>query len=131
MAGPCESAEELLHALERCDLAAFSHEQHVHVAWHLLGRSGLAATLERLPRLLRAYAASKGRPELYHETITFAFLCLVHERLAGDEPGSWMRFRERHADLFDRELLTRYYPDDVLRSERARQMFVLPRMLAE
>lgn len=129
MSGPCEAGEQLLQALETCELPTFSHEQHVQVAWLLLGRCGLAETLLRLPRLLRAYAASKGRPGLYHETITFAFVCIVHERIAAEGIGSWTSFRERHADLFDRELLTRYYPDDVLSSERARQTFVLPRML--
>jgi hypothetical protein len=40
----------------------------------------------------------------------------------------WESFAARHPDLFDGDLLGRYYTKDILRSDIARRCFVLPRM---
>jgi hypothetical protein len=68
-------------------------------------------------------------------TVTVAFLTLIHERMAEDlialkcdvRDLNWESFAERHPELFTTDLLGRYYSKDTLRSELARRCFVLPK----
>ncbi|MFT4511580.1 MAG: hypothetical protein ACI89X_003349 [Planctomycetota bacterium] len=77
----------------------------------------MSMVAETLPVLL-ASANREGHPEIDHETI--ALVWVVHEHLtAGNPDQDWERFRAQHRGLFDRQLLTRYYPSDVCRA-RAR-----------
>lgn len=62
--------------------AGFKHPEHVRAAWLMLRRYGPAGALERYPAALRLLAAAAGKPGLYHETITWAWLLLIHERMA-------------------------------------------------
>ena len=63
-------------------------------------------------------------------TLTWFFLLLIAERVEDDEP--WQAFRQRNTDLVNdsKELLSRYYSEGHLFSERAREHFVLPDKLA-
>ena len=84
---------------------------------------------------LQRFAAHHGKHGLYHETVTVAFLTLIHERMAADliDRGCdahdlvWEDFARRHPDLFAAELLSRYYSRETLRSDLARRCFVLPK----
>jgi hypothetical protein len=118
--------QRLFDSFERCTLPVLNHEHHVRIAWYLSTRADLATVLRELPILLRAYAGSKGQAQHYHETITFAFICLVHERVARREASSWSDFASANEDLLDHSLLDRYYEKDVLESALARRVFVLP-----
>ena len=119
-----------LAGLERATLpeAEFRHADHVRAAYLYLVRHGFAGAVDRLSTALRGYAAARGKPGRYHETVTVAFLALINERLheAGDG-GSWPGFRRANSDLFEPGLLGRYYPPAVLASETARAVFLLPR----
>jgi hypothetical protein len=111
----------------------FHHREHVRVAWYYLQQSALPEALVRFSTALRRFASSRGKPNLYHETITTAFLLLINERLDGDARGlAWPAFAERNADLltWQPSVLDRYYLPETLRSERARRTFVLPDRLA-
>jgi hypothetical protein len=90
-----------------------------------------------MSRSVRRFAAHHGKDGLYHETVTVAFLALIHERMAEDlmaqggrDPAAldWEDFADRHPDLFGRELLARYYSRETLSTELARRCFVLPRV---
>ncbi len=61
---------------DRIDPARFPHRQHVRVSYELLERHAFPEALLHLARGLRRLAAKAGRPEVYHETITAAFLAL-------------------------------------------------------
>ena len=82
---------------------------------------------------LQRFAAASGRPNLYHETVTWAFLLLIRERLAralrrsGSLP-SWDEFVADNKDLLKGKdyVLKEYYRDETLKSEFARATFVLP-----
>lgn len=115
-----------IERLEACTLPTLDHEGHVRTAWFLSVQHPLSRVLELLPPLLRRYAASKGHPEIYHETVTFAFACLIHERVALGRRRSWTEFKADHPDLLDSALLERYYDADVLTSADARRSFVFP-----
>ncbi len=115
-----------------------THRQHVRVAWLYLERHAPLAAIEHFAAALRRLAAAYGKPRLYHETITWAYLLLIHERrqrssgaAAGGEPSGaagWEAFAAANPDLFSwrPSILAAYYRDETLDSELARRTFVLP-----
>ena len=110
----------------RLDPSRFPHRQHVRVGYELLERHPFPEALLHLARGLRRLAAKAGRPEVYHETITAAFLALIGERRLGERYADWDDFAARNPDLFRKELLEKFYESAVLHSPVARQTFVLP-----
>ncbi|HEY2747884.1 MAG TPA: hypothetical protein VGL86_24850, partial [Polyangia bacterium] len=102
-----DAVARLVAAFEDCTLPAteFHHRQHLQVAWWLLGVEPPLAAMARFVASLRRYAAHIGKPELYHETITWAYLLLVNERLErGGRGRSWDEFARAHPELFERDL---------------------------
>jgi len=64
---------ELTRALERgeIDNEAFHHASHLRVAWVYLSESGsVDEAADKMRDTLRRFAASAGKLEKYHETIT-------------------------------------------------------------
>ncbi|HEX9163514.1 MAG TPA: hypothetical protein VF980_17540 [Thermoanaerobaculia bacterium] len=115
-----------LEAFERCQLAEFHHRDHVRAAWLYLSESPPLVALERFTASLKRFAAAQGKPGLYHETITWAYLFLIRERMRDGE--TWDGFAERNPDLMQWKpsVLDRYYRAGTLASPRARETFVLP-----
>lgn len=106
----------------------FHHRDHVRMGWIYLREHPLLDALARFSAALRRYAASKGKPDLYHETITLAFLLLIYERMQRTPVATWAEFERNHSDLFDwnPSVLAAYYPAEVLSSDDARARFLLP-----
>ena len=122
---------EFVEAFETCAIARsdFRHADHVRLAWIYLHEFPLIDAIQRFSASLRRFASHHGVPGLYHETITWAYLLLIHERLErGGRAQDWPSFREANEDLFARKpsILERYYAPATLRSETARRTFVLP-----
>jgi hypothetical protein len=123
--------EEFIEGFESCTLvgADFHHRDHVRVVWLYLRSNSVLETLVKFSEGLKRFAAANGKPNLYHETITWAYVFLIHERMQRDgSEQSWPEFVEQNPDLFDWKdnILKAYYEDETLRSERARRMFILP-----
>jgi hypothetical protein len=122
--------EELLAGFEDTSLpsAAFHHEQHVRVAWLFVGRHGMPEALGRFARALTRFAAAKGKPGLYHETITWAYLLLIAERSARAPADTWEAFSAANPDLltWKPSVLDRYYTPETLWSDLARRTFLMP-----
>jgi len=119
--------DELVAAFESTALDDFPHASHVRVAWCYLRRDPILVALPRFRAALQRFAAAKGQPGRYHETITVAYMLLILERLADAPAGSWEAFAARHPDLLATpSILSRYYADEVLASPQAREVFVLP-----
>jgi hypothetical protein len=138
--------DELVTRFEALDLppAAFGHREHVRLAYAMLadlGDFGEAAV--RYRRALRAFAAHVGAAGKYHETLTWAYLALVHERMfelyrerAVDPSRRDARISldsndllARFPDLADHRsgALARYYDvRAIAASPTARAVFVLP-----
>ena len=76
--------DEFIASFEDASLAneSFHHADHVRMAFLYLCRYPALEALQRFSTSLMKFAASKGKPELYHETITWAFLLLIRERMA-------------------------------------------------
>ena len=106
----------------------FHHREHVRVAWYYLRRHALPEALVRFSTALRNFAAAQGKPGLYHETITTAYLLLINERLDGDAVLPWTAFADGNPDLLTWKPsgLHRYYQAETLTSDRARRTFLLP-----
>jgi hypothetical protein len=107
----------------------FHHSEHVKLTWLFLRRHPAPEVLTRLSGGLKALCSARGKPERYHETITWAYVFLLHERMARMEPDhDWKRFADLHRDLLDwnNNLLRAYYCEETLRSDLARKIFLLP-----
>ena len=121
---------EFLAALEGASLppSCFRHGEHLRAAYLYLRQSGFEGAITRMRRALTGYAAAQGRPGLYHETITVAFLALVNERLQGRADQDWQTFAAGNRELFDKRYLSQYYRPETLASPRAREVFLLSRL---
>ena len=121
---------EFIAALESCTLppADFGHSAHLRAAYLYLRQGSFGQAIDRTEAAIRRYAASLGQTDRYHDTITVGFLALIRQRICerGDG-GGWGAFAAANPDLFDRELLLRYFPKSQLESPLARKVFVLPR----
>jgi hypothetical protein len=106
----------------------FHHADHVRLAFEYLSRYTVLEALERFPAALKRLAAAHGKTQLYHETITWAYLLLIHERMARSGVQDWVHFAEGNQDLFAWKggVLKKFYSEDVLNSELARRSFVFP-----
>jgi hypothetical protein len=123
--------DEFVRAFEGCALpnSAFHHRDHVRLAWIYLRRHPALTALACFTEGLQRFAAFNGHPGLYHETITWAYLFLIHERMAdAPEEETFEAFAARNPDLFawKPSILDRYYAPETLQSERARRVFVMP-----
>jgi hypothetical protein len=108
--------------------AAFHHRDHVRLAWLYLRRHPPLEALARFADGLRRFATANGHPGLYHETITWAYLLLIHERMARGGAPTWEEFAAGNPDLltWKPSILDRYYRPETLGSELARRVFVMP-----
>jgi hypothetical protein len=122
---------EFVEQFETCTLppAQFHHRNHVRLAWIFLEEMPLLDALARFRTSLQRYAASLGASAKYHETITFAFLFLIHERMQREPSGTFDEFADANPDLFG-PVLSRYYTEEALASDFARRVFVLPDALS-
>jgi hypothetical protein len=112
--------------------AAFPHREHLRVAWLYLRALPFAAAAPRFAESLRRFADAHGASAKYHETITWAYLVLVHERMQRDalgDAGDFDAFARDNPDLFDHKTgaLAALYDEDTLKSDLARRVFILPR----
>lgn len=125
--------DTLLQAFEarRLDPGGFRHRDHVRLAWLLLGREPEAPhrALGRFAEGLKGFAAAIGKASLYHETITWAYLLLIRERMARTGPhADFDAFARDNPDLLRWRpgVLDALYRPETLASPLARQVFVLP-----
>ena len=123
--------QELVEQFERATLPleCFRHAEHVRVAFLYLAQYPVVDALQAFSSALKRFADAHGKSGLYHETITWAYVFLIRERMArAGGPQCWEEFAKDNADLltWKNGPLTRYYRDETLRSDLARQIFVFP-----
>jgi hypothetical protein len=125
------SDSEWMEAFERCTLAndSFHHADHVRMAFLYLQKYAPLEALRRFSSALARFAMAHGKPNLYHETITWAFLLLIRERIArSNSPQTWAEFSAANPDLlrWDDNVLKKYYRPETLASELAKSVFLFP-----
>lgn len=119
----------LLREFEDGTISAFHHREHVRVAWLYLKSEPPLTALAHFAEGLQRFAAARGASGLYHETITWAYLLLIRERMErGGTDTTSEEFADRHPDLLSWKpsILDRYYRPETLGSELARRVFVMP-----
>jgi hypothetical protein len=107
----------------------FHHADHVRLAFEYLRRFTALEALGKFSLALRRFAAAQGKADRYHETITWAYLLLIRERIARVEcPQTWDEFIERNPDLllWKDGVLAALYRPETLASDLARRTFILP-----
>jgi hypothetical protein len=108
---------------------SFHHADHVRVAFAYLRRYPFMEAVEKFSAALKRFALAQGKPGLYHETITWAYLFLIRERLARvGQSLNWEEFAEQNPDLlvWNEGVVQRAYRKETLASDLARRVFVLP-----
>lgn len=108
---------------------SFRHRDHVHVAWALVVRHDPLEALRRMDDGVRALAKTNDAPDLYHRTITWAYVLLIAERVARHGArATFDEFVAEHPDLLDwsgRGLGALYRPE-TLATLLAKRVFLLP-----
>src|SRR5260370_11355343 len=104
------------------------HADHVRLAFEYLCRYSVLEALQRFSDALKRFAAA-GKAQLYHETITWAYLLLIRERIArAGRSQTWEEFAERNPDLliWNGGVLGTLYRQETLDSDLDRHTFILP-----
>jgi hypothetical protein len=126
--------EEIIEEFEksRAPGGFFHHADHIRVAFAYLSQCPVLEALQKFSDALRRFAVAQGKPHLYHETITWAYLFLIRERmLRADDPQTWEEFAAQNSDLLTWDkgtsgVLAQYYQPETLASPAARAAFLLP-----
>ncbi len=82
---------------------------------------------------MRRFAKHHGKPNLYHQTVTWAYLFLIHERITrAAHEQTWEEFAQANPDLltWKNGILTKYYAEETLQSDLAKNVFIFPDKLS-
>ncbi len=125
------TGDELIEQFENgtTPTGTFHHADHVRLAFEYLYRYAALEALEKFSAALKRFATAQGKPQLYHETITWAYLLLIRERVArAGRTQTWDEFAKRNPDLliWKGGVLATLYRQETLDSDLARHTFVLP-----
>jgi hypothetical protein len=126
--------DEIIAALEAATIEPFHHRDHVRAAWIYAKRRGLHGALKAISDAIGGLAAAHGQSAKYHETVSWLYVFVIHERMAdGPESEDWEGFAKRNPDLLEGwgAFVARYYTPATLSSPRARRSFVLPDRLLD
>lgn len=113
----------------KLDAKIFTHEIHVKTAWIYLSKFDLPLAMLNFSTALKNFAKVNKADKLYHETITFAYLMLINERMKSSEHlQTWEEFAQANADLLDwkNNVLKKYYRQITIKSFFAKKHFVFP-----
>ncbi len=123
--------QELIQRLDSGTLPheGIHHREHVRAAFLYLTEYPVLEALQAFSKALRRLAENRGKPQAYHETITWAYVLLIQERMkrVGKKQG-WEEFAENNSDLLAWQdgILARYYRPETLASDLARTVFLFP-----
>ncbi|MEP7010858.1 MAG: hypothetical protein ABJC13_11090 [Acidobacteriota bacterium] len=121
--------DALLEAFETTSISAkdFHHREHIRVVWKLIQLVGQEPARERFVAALVRLARAHGADQLYHETLTRAWVELIAEA-AGRSPAfrSSEEFLVEHPGLLDRSILDRHYSPELLATAEARKSWLPP-----
>jgi len=108
------------------DAASFRHEDHVRIAFAMLGQDNFLTALNRYACALAALTERAGQASKFNLTVTIGFMSLVAEHMNASDNESWTAFIARNPGLLDKAILTRWWTAENLSSDAARRRFVLP-----
>src|ERR1051326_4671730 len=120
----------LIEAFEsnRIENHEFHHRDHVRMAWTYLREYGFPAGAGRFVDALQRFAAANAKPQLYHATITWAYLVTIFDRMERNGAGDWDAFATANPDLltWKPSIIDALYQPQTIASDHAKRVFVLP-----
>jgi hypothetical protein len=118
------SDAEFLAAFHGCTLSpsCFRHADHLRLAWLHVHQNALEVAIDTVRNGIQAYARHLGKPELYHETLTVAWVRLI----ASHEERTFDEFLKLNEHRLTGELLHRFWSPELLQSEAARREWLVP-----
>lgn len=118
------SDKEFLEAFHSCRLlnSEFHHADHLRLAWLHLHREPFETALAKVRAGVRNFAAHHGAAQLYHETITTAWVRL----LATHRENSFDAFLRENEARLSSGLLHRFWSPELLAGQEARATWVPP-----
>lgn len=116
--------DDFLAAFGSCELPpeCFRHGDHLRLAWLELHARPFSAALDAVRNQIRAFAAHHGKPQIYHETITTAWVAL----LASHNEPTFAEFLRANDAQLNAALLHRFWSAEALASAAARSAWVPP-----
>jgi hypothetical protein len=123
------SDDEFIRRFEAHELRAFSHTDHLRMAYVYAMRGGRPAAIQGALRI-RALAEAAGDTGKFHMTMTVAWARVIAHLAERSRADDFEAFLASHPRLLDRRLLSAHYSDGLLFSPRARRGFVEPDRLA-
>jgi len=124
------SDQELIRCFENDAMPEkpFHHADHVRLAFAYLCEYAVLQALEKFAGALKRFATARGKTQLYNETVTCAYFFLIRERMARCPGVGWEEFARENPDLLTWKdgILSRYYCEATLKSDLAREVFVMP-----
>jgi hypothetical protein len=118
---------ELTRALERGEIKDFRHASHLHVAWvYLTESSSMQQAANKMRDTLRRFAATAGKPEKYHETITLFWIELLSSAYTATRGGRLEDIVQANPHLLEKNFLLAYYSVERLFSDEARSSWIEP-----
>jgi hypothetical protein len=120
---------EFLQAFESGTLPAaeFHHRDHLRMAWLYVARRGADGAAQTVLDTLRRFATGQGAAQIFHVTLTHAWVRLVAAALRSALPGEdFAAFLERNPQLLDKRLPERHYAPETLNSAAAKSAFIIP-----
>jgi hypothetical protein len=123
--------EALITQFEDCSLPldCFHHSVHVQIVFLYLCKFPILEVLARFPTALTRYAEAHGKSGLYNETITWAYIFLIRERMIrANRAQTWADFQAENQDLLSWKdnILKKYYRTETLSSQLAKDAFLFP-----
>ncbi len=121
--------DALLNAFLTTTISAkdFHHSEHVRVVWKLITTVGKGSARERFVGALLRLARANGADQLYHETLTRAWVELI-AAAALETPAARTseEFLAGNPELLDRSILDRFYSPLLLATDAARTSWIPP-----
>ena len=108
------------------DAGAFRHRDHVGVAYQMLRSYDFLDATAKFAGNIKSIATKAGVPGKFNATITFAFLSLIAERMGTTEHSNYDDFISQNQDLLSKDVLAKWYSPERLRSDLARNVFLMP-----
>ncbi len=112
----------------RIDAGQFHHREHLRVAYTLLANNSLEDAFSQLKGailgLLNHLGAGTAK---YHETMTYAWLLVVHHLMhTGARCASFEDFIRAHPMLLDQRLVNAHYSESLMKSRQAKTRVLEP-----
>jgi len=112
-------------------LAEWHHREHIKLAYLYLRALPFDAAVTKARANIQAFNAAHQIPEAidrgYHETMTLAWMCLVHCTLCEFGPSDGAdAFVDKHPQLLSKRALLFFYSRDRIMSAEAKATFIEP-----